>query len=333
MSLKVLRAGLLSTLQDLGRYGFQKYGVNVAGAMDAAALRLANILVGNDEREAALEMALTGPTLEFTADTLIPITGGDFEPVSDGVRVILHCPVAVKAGAVLKFGACRRGCRAYLAVAGGYNVPVIMNSKSTYLRGAMGGHQGRKLQKGDVLDCGEPGDYSAHMLKSLLQQGAKSFRRACWFLEPDYLRPAQLARPVRITRGLQSNAFKEEALHDLVTKPFKITTSADRLGYRLQGPKLELKQPLEMISEIAVCGTVQVPPDGNPIILMADHQSVAGYPKIAQAIAADLPKLAQLRPGTSVQFELITVEEAERLYLEQEKYIENIRIAVKSRMA
>ncbi|MCD8199283.1 MAG: biotin-dependent carboxyltransferase family protein [Phascolarctobacterium sp.] len=332
MSFRVLRAGMLSTLQDLGRYGYQKFGINVAGAMDQVSLRLANILVGNREGDGALEITLTGPTLEFNADALIALTGADLSPVIDGVKVKMNCPVAVKAGAVLKFGTCRKGCRCYLATAGGYEVPYVMQSKSTYLRGGFGGVQGRALKKGDLIDSGEPSAFGQQMLKMLLQKGAKSFRAAGWFIVPPHMSPRSLTQSIRITPGLQGDAFTDESMRDLVSKPFKITTSADRLGYRLEGPKITLKEPLEMISEIATCGTVQVPPDGNPIILMADHQSVAGYPKVAQVVAADISRIAQYRPGLQIRFEFVTIEEAEKFYFEQERFIENIRIAVKSKL-
>ena len=146
MSLNIIRPGLLTTIQDTGRYGYQKIGVIPSGAMDVYSLRLANILVGNDENEGALEITLMGPTIEFTSDTLIAITGGDFGPVIDGQKVPMHRPVAVKAGAILRFGPCVVGCRAYLAVAGGYDVPVVMGSKSTYLRAQFGGLEGRALR-------------------------------------------------------------------------------------------------------------------------------------------------------------------------------------------
>lgn len=332
MSFKVLRAGLLSTLQDLGRFGYQKFGINVAGAMDPVSLRLANILVGNDEGEAALEITLTGPILEFNADSLIALTGADLAPVIDGVAVKMNCPVAVKAGSILKFGACKKGCRTYLALAGGYDVPAVMQSKSTYVRGGIGGVKGRALHKGDLIDGGQPGEYAEHLLKLLLAKGARSFRAAKWFISPPHMDFHNLARPIRIMPGLQIDAYTKESVQELVTEPFKITTSADRLGYRLQGPAVNLREPLEMISEIATYGTIQVPPDGNPIILMADHQSVAGYPKIAQVASVDLCRVAQYKPAALLYFEFITVEQAEALYLEQEKYLANIKIAVHSKI-
>ena len=331
MSFKVLRPGLLSSLQDIGRIGYQKYGINVSGAMDVLSLRLANILVGNKENEAALEITMTGPTLEFLSDTLIAIVGANLSPVIDGVAVRMNRPVAVKAGAVLKFGACQKGCRAYLAAAGGYDVPEVMGSKSTYLRGGLGGYQGRALQKGDIVDCGKPSSFGEHTLHFLLMKGARSFRIANWFVNPPHMEDANLAAPIRLTKGMQMEAYKDECVEAFLQETFKVTTSADRLGYRMQGPQIELKAPLEMISEVATFGSVQVPPDGNPIILMADHQSVAGYPKIAQVISADLARVAQYKPGSRMSFRLISVEEAEEICFEQERYLESVKIAVMSK--
>ena len=286
----------------------------------------------NGEDEAALEITLTGPTLEFNTDTLIAITGADISPMIDGTFVKMNCPIAIKAGAVLKFAACKKGCRAYLAVAGGYDVPFVMQSKSTYLRGEIGGYKGRALKKGDLVDSGMPSEFAVNMLKQLLMQGAKSFQATNWFIKPLHMLQESLKEPVRITPGLQIDAFKKESLAKLTSEAFKVTIGADRLGYRVEGPKIELKAPLEMISEIATFGTVQAPPDGNPIILMADHQSVAGYPKVAQVASVDLAKIAQYKPGSAFTFKFITVDEAEKLYLEQENYIENIKIAVQCKL-
>lgn len=329
MSFKVLSPGLMSTLQDFGRQGYQKEGVNNSGAMDIISLRLANMLVGNDEHEAALEITLAGPTLEFTADTLIAITGADLSPMIDGISVKMNRPVAVVAGSVLKFGGCLKGCRAYLSMAGGYDVPMVMGSKSTYVRGSVGGYQGRALAKGDVLGSGQAGSYARHLLKYLLCKGARSFRAASWYVSLPHLSGKEMRRPIGTLQGLQMGAFSDESLHDLLTKQFTITNASDRMGYRLEGPRLLLKEPLEMISEIAVFGTVQVPADGNPIILMADHQSIAGYPKIAQVIGADLPRLAQMRPGTKISFREVPLKEAEEQLLEMERYLSSLKIALK----
>lgn len=328
MSLDVIRPGLLTTVQDAGRFGYQKIGVITSGAMDMYSLRMANILVGNAEHEAALEMALTGPMVEFTADTLIAITGGDFQPVIDGQRVPMNRPVAVKAGAILRFGSARVGCRAYLAVSGGYDVPLVMGSRSTCLRGGFGGFGGRALAAGDRIPTKEPSEYGAKMMYSLLSRGAHSFAHAKWGIRQVHTTPDRLRRPIRVMAGMQYDAFTEQARYDFFGMDFLITTKSDRMGYRLSGPKLSLREPLEMISEVASLGTVQVPPDGMPIILMADHQTTAGYPVFGQVAQVDVARAAQLRPGDRMYFRLISNEEGERLYIEMEQCMENIKIAV-----
>ena len=206
-----------------------------------------------------------------------------------------------------------------------------MGSKSTYLRGELGGYKGRALQKGDIVDCGKPSSFGEHTLHFLLMKGARSFGKANWFVNPPHMEDANLAAPIRLTKGMQMEAYKDECVEAFLQETFKVTTSADRLGYRMQGPQIELKAPLEMISEVATFGSVQVPPDGNPIILMADHQSVAGYPKIAQVISADLARVAQYKPGSRMSFRLVSIEEAEEICFEQERYLESVKIAVMSK--
>lgn len=332
MSLKIIRPGLMTTLQDTGRFGWQKIGVITSGAMDVYSLRMANILVGNDEHEAAMEITLTGPTIEFTADTLIAITGGDLAPIIDGQVVPTLRPVAVKAGAILKFTACRTGCRAYLAVAGGYDVPRVMGSKSTYLRAGIGGYEGRALQKGDYLTTGEPSEYAQQMMFNLLSSGAHSFMHAKWYISKAHTSRENLKKPIRVMAGLQYDEFTEKAKFDFGDSDFLITTRSDRMGYRLSGPVLSTAKHLEMISEVASLGTIQVPPDGEPIILMADHQTTAGYPVIGQIVSVDVARIAQMKPGDHISFKLISNEEGERLFIDMEKCIENLKIAVNGKL-
>lgn len=332
MSLKIIRPGLMTTLQDTGRHGFEKIGVITSGAMDTYSLRFANILVGNDENEACLEITLTGPTIEFTADTLIAITGGDLSPIIDGQIVPTLRPVAVKAGAILKFTACKHGCRAYLAVAGGFDVPKVMNSKSTYLRANIGGFYGRALKKGDLLNTNMPSEYGQQMMFNLLSRGAHSFMHAKWYISKVHTSKQNLRKPIRVMAGLQYDDFSETAKYDFCATDFLITTHSDRMGYRLRGKELNTEKHLEMISEVASLGTIQVPPSGEPIILMADHQTVAGYPVIGQVSSVDVARIAQLKPGDHIYFKLISNEEGERLFIEMEKCIENLKIAVAGKL-
>ncbi|MEN6565072.1 MAG: biotin-dependent carboxyltransferase family protein [Veillonellales bacterium] len=329
MQINVLRPGLLTTLQDLGRYGFQKYGIIVSGGMDLYSLRIANVLVGNDEAEAALEITLMGPSLMLEKGTLFAITGGDLSPKIDGIPVPTWRPVFLRQDSELQFGPCTAGCRSYLAVAGGYGFSPVMGSKSTYLRAAIGGFHGRGLEKGDILPLGNPGEKSRLLICQLENKMTKQpFSTTPWQAKASYITKQDRIRQVRVTRGRHFDHFTEESQSRFFQEAFEITKNSDRMGYRLSGPTMKLKAPLEMVSEGIVLGTVQVPPDGNPIVLVADRHSVGGYPKIAQVIMADIPVLAQIKPGEKIQLQEVSLEEAENIYLENEKRIQTIKTAI-----
>lgn len=328
MSITVLRPGLLTTVQDLGRYGYQRYGVIASGAMDTCSLRVANLLVGNAETEAGLEITLLGPVLRFENDMLAAITGGDLSPTIGGTPVPLGRPVYIKKGSVLTFGRSRSGCRAYLAVAGGYQIAAVMGSKSTYLRAGIGGYQGRALQAGDVLAVNPP--------PAALQLSRQLSGRAAhgpvayppWYAGGE--RPGPEAEPVtvRVMPGSQFGEFTEESQAKFRDSVFTVTPQSDRMGYRLAGPALLLTAPLEMVSEAVALGTIQVPPDGMPIILLADRQTTGGYPKIGQVAQVDIARVAQIKPGGKIRFAEITVHEAARLYREREQAIAGLRAAI-----
>ena len=334
MSIKVLRAGLLASIQDLGRHGYQKYGIIVSGAMDTYSLRIANLLVGNDEGEGALEITLMGPSLKIEKNTLLAITGGNLSPTIDGRPVPMWRPVYIRQDSILNFGACKGGCRSYLAVAGGYDIPTVMGSKSTYLRAEIGGFKGRPLQAGDVLTSGIVSETAKRLIQRFIgEKSAESFLSTSWYVGENYISQNVQNIIVRITTGNQFVQFTADSQQQLVNCPFKIKTQSDRMGYRLSGPILTLEKPLEMISEAVTFGTVQVPPDGNPIILLADRQTAGGYPKIAQTVLADLPVIAQARPGNKIHFQKISLDEAEKLYLERENDIRKIKTAIRLQMA
>lgn len=333
MSIKVLKPGLQTSIQDLGRYGYQKYGVIVNGGMDTYSLRLANLLVGNEEGEGVLEMTFTGPSLEFQSDVLLSITGGDLSPTINGKPVPMWRPIYVKKGNTLEFGGYRLGSRSYLAMAGGYNVAKVMESRSTYLRAGIGGYQGRALQQGDTLEIGEPQTLSFRMIELLKKKvTAEGFMSTTWYADSSFL-PISQSSKIRITKGRQFDLFSTESKSRLLTSSFQIATQSDRMGYRLSGVKLELEETLEMISEAVALGTIQVPPDGNPIILLADRQTVGGYPKIGQVAIVDIPLLAQMRPGGKIQFQEISLETAENLYIEREKRIGQVKNAIQLKFA
>jgi antagonist of KipI len=332
MSVRVIRPGLLTSVQDLGRYGYQKHGVIVSGAMDPFAHRIANLLVGNEERAATLEMTVKGPTLEFEREALIAICGADLSPAIEGRPLPLWKPILVQKGQVLQFGPNRFGTRSYLAVAGGWHLPAVMGSRSTYLRAGIGGFQGRALREGDRLPVGPWPNVSHHIAEQLRDQlGSDGFAAAEWGVTADLL-PAYHSTPViRAMRGNQYDLFTRESREVFFSQPFRVTPRSDRMGYRLDGPTLTMAQPIELISEAVSFGTVQVPAEGNPIVLLADRQTTGGYPKIAQIATVDLPVIAQTKPGDLIRFQEIGREEAERLYLQRERLIRQVKLGIQLR--
>ncbi len=293
MEITVTRAGMLTTVQDLGRAGHRAAGVPLSGAMDPLALRIVNLLVGNPENAAALEFTLRGPELEFSAETIIAVGGGEFGAVP------LWQPVTVPAGGRLALGAVRTGCRGYLAIAGGFAVAPVLGSRSTFLRAAIGGHEGRALRDGDVL-------HAPTVARHVVGR---------WHIDERIL-PAYSPAPVaRVVHGAQAEEFGAA----FFTEAFSVSPKSDRMGVRLMGPSLARAGMAELISSTVVPGTVQVPPDGRPIILMADAQTIGGYPQIAHVISVDLPLVAQLKPGDTVRFHEVTLAEAHELLLACER--------------
>lgn len=305
MSIHVIKPGMLSTFQDLGRTGYQHLGVPVAGAMDARAHRLANLLAGNAQDMATMEITVSGPVLRFDQPACIAICGADLSPHLRNKPIPLNRPIALKAGSELSFGERRHGARCYLAVFGGFTVANVLGSASTYLRSSMGGWHGRALRKGDQLELNT----------NLMSSGLTALSRKLWDIEV-YL-PAALAstprRTVRIVKGPQWKEFSPESCAAMITQPFRISPDSERMGYRLQGPAITLSEPRQMISEATSFGTIQVPSGGQPIVLMADRQTTGGYPKIANVAAVDLPLLAQMLPGDTVRFEPISLDHAQEL--------------------
>ena len=315
MSMKILRSGMLTSIQDMGRRGYQKYGIIGSGEMDAWSARMANILVENDETEGVLELTMMGPQIEFTEDALIALTGGDLQAMIEDKEVPLWRPVYIKKGSVLNFGFAVSGCRAYLAVSGGFDIPLIIGSKSTYLRAGLGGFKGRALKEGDELFLGSKHtafkDFAAKNI-------SESFWAPTWSLPQPVWPGGDEPVEVRVTPGAQMELFTPESIHVFFSQIFTITAEADRMGYRIQGTPITLIQKEDMISEAISFGSIQVPPDGNPIILLADRQTAGGYPKIAQVCSVDLSLIAQLKPDFQLSFRLISHNEAEALFLMRE---------------
>lgn len=330
MKLRVIRPGLLSSIQDGGRTGYQKHGVIVSGVMDPFAHRIANLLVGNEGHEATVEMSLRGDTWEVLEDSLLAICGADMRPLVEDRPLPLWKPVWVRKGACIQFGGSREGARAYLAIAGGFRVTPVMESRSTYLRAGIGGYQGRALQKGDELAADNPPAQAQRLFASLqIQAGGEPFFAPEWSIASE-LFPRYDARPtIRVLRGNQYDWFTEESRANFFAKPFRVSSQSDRMGYRLEGNTLERTHPnQELISEAVTFGTVQVPAEGNPIVLLADRQTTGGYPKIAQIISVDLPIIAQTKPGDLIHFREVTHAEAERLLFEREQLIWQAKLGI-----
>jgi antagonist of KipI len=331
MALRVLRAGILSTVQDLGRYGSQRFGVPVGGVMDQYSHRVANLVVGNDEREATLEITLAGPRLEFTSEALIGLCGGDFESTIGGRPVPMARPVQVRAGSVLDIGSCRLGCRMYLAILGGFDVPLVMGSKSTYLGGEFGGYEGRALRRGDVLPTGEATAASYPELDSVAEEG-RAFRYPRWSVKANSAFLAHNHHRIRFVPGRHWERFGEDVRHQFCNTEFRIGLDSDRMGYRLEGLALAPDPPIEIQSEAVTFGSIQIPPDGRPIVLMANRQTVGGYPRMGEVASVDLPLLAQLPPRDTVRFEPITLESSQKLYLQRERGLALTRESLRQRM-
>jgi antagonist of KipI len=307
LEIQIITPGPLTTVQDLGRPGHRRQGVALGGAMDAFALQVANLLVGNAGHAPALEFALTGPRLKFSGDALVALCGGGFGNLPDWRLV------RVRAGEEISLEKCRTGCRGYFAVAGGLDVPRVLGGCGTDLRGGFGGHEGRALRAGDILK-----------IKSSVS-GAHAMRPDAalhHFIAPE-VRPAYSRSPtVRVVRGAEAGEFSGEFFQHL----FTIEAHSDRMGLRLAGPQLERRASADaLISSPVAPGTIQVPPDGQPIVLMADAQTLGGYPKIAHAISVDLPLLAQLRPGDTVRFQEVALAEAHRLRLARDHALAILR--------
>ncbi len=316
---RVIRAGLSTTIQDLGRPGFRSIGVPLGGAMDRMAHELANRLVGNSAAVATLEMTMSGDELQWSHAAVIAVTGANMAPVAisgsgSETAIPLNSPVTIVAEARLRFHTAKQGCRSYLAVAGGFDVPQIMGSRATYLRAALGGFGGRVLRNGDEIPIAE----STNRPPKVEHEGV--------ICPPWFVRPISLPRPdemtVRVLQGCHFHRMSRISQRDFFSLPFTISPQSDRMGYRLTGPRLSSDGAEEMLSEGTTVGTIQLPANGQPIILMADSAPTGGYPRIAHVISADHPVAAQLRPGQSVRFEEVALTEAQQLFLDQRRDFE-----------
>ncbi|MDF7811712.1 biotin-dependent carboxyltransferase family protein [Hymenobacter sp. YC55] len=329
MSFSIIRPGMLTTVQDAGRLGYRQAGVIVSGPMDGLALWQANVLVGNPEEAAGLEITLRGPTIQFEADHLIALTGADLSPTLNGQPVLQRRPVAVTRGCELAFGAARSGCRAYLAIAGGLAVPEVLGSRATYLRAGIGGFQGRALQAGDVVPVAGPTELGSHLHRRLTSHHPdQPWAATRWSIAPSLQASPTSVATVRALRGPEYDRFTQTSQQAFWTQEFTVTPSSDRMGYGLQGPELRRHNHQEILSTAVTFGTVQVPAGGLPIILMADHQTTGGYPRIVQVISTDFSLLAQLPMGGKLRFQEVTLAEAHHAYLHQERTLHQLARAI-----
>ena len=317
MAATVVRAGFLTSVQDLGRTGFRQFGVTTGGALDSFALRVANLLVGNDEAAAGLEITFGGLQLHFQEERIVAWCGGEFDVRVGQTALPAGHAALVHAGDELKFGRPEIGCRAWLAISGGINAPSVLGSRSTDLRANFGGFDGRALRDGDILP---------------LLQKPRSTPTATgissWSAPHDWVSPAKRKPILHFLCGVDWARFNDVMIQRFMTESFAVSADSDRMGVRLDDPELKREDDVDLISEAVAPGTIQVPPSGKPILLLGDCQTIGGYPKIAHVIRVDLGIASQLRAGDRVRFSEISLADAHHLLLERERELERFRIGL-----
>jgi len=324
----VERAGFLTSVQDLGRTGFRQFGVSTSGALDPFALRVANLLVGNDEAAAGLEITLGGLKLRFEDERIVAWCGGEFD-VRIGSRALPAGHVAnVKTGDELKFGRPQIGCRCWVAISGGIDAPAVLGSRSTDLRANFGGLEGRTLRDGDQLLLGAFRRSSSFAKATTDKQTTATEDISSWAGPHDWVSPAKRYPVLRFVRGVDWQRFNASALQRFTGEQFAVSPDSDRMGIRLDGPELKREDETDLISEAVAPGTVQVPPGGKPILLLGDCQTIGGYPKMAHVITVDLGIAAQLRAGDGVHFFEVSLQDAHRLLTERQRDLERFRVGL-----
>lgn len=298
--MKILQAGPLTTVQDRGRFGFMALGFSPSGAMDDFSFTLANILAGNDEGEAALEMTVAGISAVFDGPAVIVLTGADISPRIDGKPAAMNRALAVGAGSVLSSSFAQGGCRSYLAVAGGLDLPPVLGSRSTNLKAGIGGLGGRKLRSEDYLPFRAPCSVLPAMEKRVYEGRP----------------PAGGSDPLvlHVVPGVQEDRFSPEGIRTFYTSAYTLSPDSDRMGIRFAGPPVESMRGTDIVSDGIAAGAVQIPNSGQPVVLMRDRQTTGGYAKIGTVAGTDLCLLAQLFPGTPVRFKKISLRRAEGMY-------------------
>jgi antagonist of KipI len=311
MALEIIKPGILTTVRDLGRFGFRSYGVNPTGVMDSFAARVANLLVGNDERAALLEAHFPAPEIRFRSNTILTVTGADFLPRLDGVPIGTWKTCIVEAGCILSFKEKRAGARCYIAVSGGLNVPEWLASRSTNLAAAAGGFRGRKLAAGDIIETSgrEPGSFTPIAAARSMIPKYHDFPT------------------VRITAGPEFERLDDRGKQALTDSTFIVSQRSDLMGFRLEGAILGLTGNSQFLSSATTAGTIQLPFSGEPVLLMSDHQTTGGYPRVGHVVTADIPLAGQLGPADRIAFHLVDIAEAHRLLFALEHDIAILKAA------
>ena len=312
MGFVVEQPGVLTTVQDGGRFGYERFGMSPSGPMDLTSFEIANLLVGNRREESALEMTILGPTLRFTAANVVAVTGAPLKPKLNGEDCPMNRAFPVSAGDELALGAVQGGCRSYIAFAGGLDVPEIMGSRCTALQNKVGGFQGRRLAKGDAIGFRSPAAALPHMERRHAERQVET---------------APL-REIRVVLGPQEDRFTREGIDTFLTGVYTVTKDFDRMGCRLEGPVIAHREDGNIISDGMVTGAIQVPTAGQPIIMLAERQTVGGYTKIATVITADLPAVGQCKAGDQIRFRAVEVEEAHRLLRQREEELQALEAAI-----
>lgn len=310
-TLEIISPGIMTSVQDLGRYGYGRFGVAPSGALDSFALRIANLLVGNSEDQACLETMLLGPGIKVLTDVVIAVTGGNLQPSRNKQPIEMWRAHAFKKDDVLSFGNAVNGFRAYIAVAGGIGVPRVMGSRSTNLPSGFGGHHGRTLKKEDILVCNEP--------RGPMSDTGRVFN-------PDWIPQYSDKWKLRVVPGPQDDHFPDDSRDTFFDGTYTMSQDSDRTGIRLVGPEIRCKPDVEasIVSEGVIAGSIQIPGDGKPIIILGETVT-GGYRKIATVISADLPLLGQIKPGDGIQFEALSLDEAQLALQEMEERINNFK--------
>jgi antagonist of KipI len=325
MKVEILRAGFLTSVQDLGRTGSRQFGVSLGGALDPHGLRVANLLAGNNESAAGLEVTIGGLRVRFSDARLVAWCGGDFDARLGSTSVPAGHAALVREGEELTMDRAKTGCRAWIAISGGIDVPLVLASRSTDLRANFGGLNGRALRDGDEIRLGINSERAEILMDKL-----RAEKIARWKPTHDWSSPAKREPVLRVVRGSDWNRFNPSTHLALTNETFSVSPDSDRMGVRFESSELKRNDDVDLVSEAVAPGTIQVPPGGKPILLLNDCQTIGGYPKIAHVITADLPIAAQLRAGDRVRFREVSLAAAHQLLIERERNLEQFRRGLES---